>query len=413
MNEPRVDVIQLQKRDPAAWSALLSSHIGLEDVVVTAVTAQPLRYNASASTYSRRVTRYLLSLDNHTDPITFIGKRTTPFEAYFYRDLADQLPFVAPRCWFLHVAEDVGWVILDDVPNHVHRDDWTAVDIDDALRNLAQMHAKFWGKIDLQTKSPWLTHFIDKQEITYTFEDLRHEQSQYFEEGPAALLSEHAIQNSGRLAPRLLAAANGLIVMRDLGGWPGVLGESHLAAAADLIDDPVPILEPLLNLPITLLHGNPHTYHWHLTLFDEQRLLDWRDVTTGPGICDLVNFQEQFHLLYARNGTVYVHVRHDSPATVETIIDSYILSMKAELGSNFDARAFRLALPAARCLHVILNWFPMFASWFDQMPSKFTWQRVNRMSDAELIGTSMQPLIGYRPYLRTVFQRFLQAYRML
>ena len=413
MNEPQVDINQLQKRDPIAWTALLSSHAGLEDVVVTAVTAQPLRYNASVSTYSRRVTRYVLSLANHSDPISLIGKRTTPREAYFYRDIADRLPFVAPRCWYVEIVDDVGWIIIDDVPNHIRRDDWVAVDVEDVIHDLANMHATFWNQKTLQEAYPWLAHFVARHEKQYSLEDLRREHKLYFEEGPAAVISSHALKNAGRLAPRLLEAANGLVVMRDLGGWPGVLGESHLSAAADLIDDPVPMLEPLLNLPDTLLHGSPHTYHWQVTLFEERRLLDWRKATIGPGLCDLINFQEQFDLLYARNGTMYVHVRRNSPISEETIIDTYLLALKAELGPQFDARLFRQAVPAARCLHVILNWFPHFASWFDQLPSKFSWQRVNRMSDAELIGTSMQPLIGYRPYLRDVFSRFLRAYRML
>lgn len=413
MNEPRLDVIQLQKRDPAAWTLLLSSHVGLEDVVVTAVTAQPLRYNASVSSYSRRVTRYLVSLSSHSDPITFIGKQTTPQEAYFYRDLAPGIPFVAPRCWFVHIVNDSAWVILDDVPNDYGRDKWVHNDVEDVIGDLAAFHAASWNQREAFAELGWLPHFIGRKRKTYTWDELRREHAVYFEEGPAAVISKHAINHAGRMAPRLLEAANGLVVMRELGGWPGVLGESHLAAAADLLDDPVPMLEPLLNLPVTLLHGDPHPYHWHLSLFGERRLLDWREASYGPGLWDLIGFQEQFDLLYARDGMRYVHVRQDSPSDEETIIDSYMLAMKAELGSRFDARTMRLALPAARCLYVITRWFPHFATWFDQMPNKYMWQRINRMSDAELIGSSWQALVGYRPYLRDVFRRFLQAYRML
>jgi len=41
------------------------------------------------------------------------------------------------------------------------------------------------------------------------------------------------------------------------------------------------------------------------------------------------------------------------------------------------------------------------------------WQRLNRMPEAELAERSLQPMIGFRPHLKGVFQRFLQAYRML
>jgi hypothetical protein len=90
-----------------------------------------------------------------------------------------------------------------------------------------------------------------------------------------------------------------------------------------------------------------------------------------------------------------------------------MLAMSHRLGSQYDARSIRLAIPATRCLHVLLNWFPHFANWFAEMPSKYTWQKVNRMSDEQLAGTIFQPIVRFRPYLSAVFQRFLRAYRSL
>src|SRR5690606_41890300 len=105
------------------------------------------------------------------------------------------------------------------------------------------------------TPAPAIPHFLRRAEGSYSWDEWRRSESSLLEEGPAAVLSRHAVRNAGRLAPHFLRAANGLVVIRDLGGWPGVLGESHLAAAADLLDDPVPMLAPLLDLPVTLLHG--------------------------------------------------------------------------------------------------------------------------------------------------------------
>ncbi|MFN2135313.1 MAG: phosphotransferase, partial [Candidatus Promineifilaceae bacterium] len=200
---------------------------------------------------------------------------------------------------------------------------------------------------------------------------------------------------------------------RALGGWPGVLGESHLSAAADLLDDPVPMLEPLSRLPQTILHGDMHHYHWHVTLFEQRRLLDWSNVTLGPAVYDLITFQERFDLLETGDSLRPVYARSDSPIDEETMIDSYLLAMNAELGSHFDARAMRLAIPAARCLHVLVNWFPYFAGWFDQMPDVYTWQRVNRAASDESSSMAIRPMLVYRPYLKRVFRHFLQAYRML
>ncbi|UCC54653.1 MAG: phosphotransferase [Anaerolineaceae bacterium] len=413
MNESQVDVVQLQKRDPQAWTALLAGQDGLEDVVVTAVTAQPLHYNSTTNDYSRRVSRYLVSLANNSDPIPFIGKKTTLNEALFYRDLAPTLPSIVPRCWFVHIFEDAGWVVIEDVPNHVRRDRLSHQDVEEVLGNMVEFHAAFWDQPEIGRHYSWLPHFVDRDHKRYTWRELRQEYPVYFEQGPSALLSEHALIHTGRLTPRFLEAANGLAVMRSLGGWPGVLGESHLAAAEDLLDDPVPMLEPLLHLPSTLLHGNMHKYHWHLTLFRENRLLDWRNVALGPAILDVVSFQEQFDLLFSNSKLLSVNPYEDPPVTEETIIDSYLLAMKAELSRQFDARQMRLAIPAARCLQILTTSFPYFATWFDQMPDKYTWQRVNRMTEPEPVGRSLDNIIRYRPYLRKVFQRFLQAYRML
>jgi len=413
MNESRVDMVQLQRRDPQAWTAMLAGQDGLEDVVVEAVTAQPLQFNNSTTDYSRRVTRYLVSMGNTSDPVPFIAKKTEPNEALFYRDLAPKIPFVAPRCWFTHIFEENGWVIIDDVPDHIPRERWSSQDVEEVIGDIAMFHVAYWAQSELTEHYPWLPHFIGRGQKTYSLDQLRQEQKVYFEEGPAALLSEHALQHVGRLAPNFLEAANGLAVMGALGGWPGVLGESHLAAAADLLDDPVPLLDPLLHLPPTLLHGDLQKLHWNLTLFQERRLLDWRKVSIGPAIYDLINFQEQFDLLFTRDGLPYVYGPQNSPATEETILDSYMLAMKKKLGSKFDAREMRQALPAARCLYILTTWFPYFATWFNHLPDKYTWQRINRMTDAELMGRSLPPMLGYRSHLQNVFQRFLQAYRML
>jgi hypothetical protein len=409
MNESKLDVAQLQKRDPTAWTALLCSELEAENVVVTAVSAEPLRTLFPHSN-SRQVMRYVLTLTDHTDPITFIAKHTNGTEAVFYRDITPRIPSLAPRCWFAHIVGDEGWIVMDDVPNHFPPHKWSSDDVEDVIGDMVSLHTTFHNRA-AEMRSYGFPHFIGERE--YTWQELRQEQAVYFEEGPAALLSEHAIHSAGQLAPVLLQAANGLSVMRALGGWPGVLGESHLTVAADLLDDPVPILEPLVNLPETLLHGDPHCHHWHLTLFDERRLIDWQQAVVGPGVCDLVSLLEQFDLLYEDGSRWNIQVRSERPATEETIIDSYLLAMRNRLGSSFDARAVRQAIPAARCLYVLTNWLPHFATWFSQMPNKYTWQKVNRMSDEQLTGTIFQPLIGFRPYLAAVFQRFLRAYRTL
>lgn len=422
-----VDVLQLQRRDPAAWSALLIRAAG-GDVefapVVTAVTSEPLEgLNFSAPSLvsesaalvaaSRRARRYVLRLDGVSDPVSYIGKRTTAAEAIVYRAVGPRVPGILPHCHYAHVDGDRSWVILDEVPDDFPPARWTGLDLDGAASSLGALHAATWeDAADLETLGR-LPHYRRLEgEAPQRFDEAR---GLLIDEGPGAIISEHAISVAGRLAPRFLAAANGLLVMRDLGGWPGVLGESQLGAAADLIDDPLPLLDALADLPDSLLHTGAHPYHWRVTLFGEQYLIDWSMAQRGPGVLDLVGLLEHYPLVFSGEGQpIGLWAARDlSPAEEEMAVDSYLLSLSSELGPRFPARAVRQSLPAARCLHTLLTWFPYFASWSGEMPNKYVWQRVNRMSDSELVSHGMGELIGLRPYLAGVFARFLQAYREL
>lgn len=408
MDKSTLDIAQLQKRDPAAWTTLVRRALENDDVTVTDARVVPMRaYPRNGNRH--HVFRYLLTLAGHSDPIAFVGKRTNAVETTFYQAIAPRIPFLAPRCSFASLAGDEGWIVIDDVPNHFPPHKWKPAHVEEVILGLADLHASFWGQEESLLQEG-LPAFIGHKR--YTMEELKSTHDVYFEEGPGATISEHAINHAGRLAPQLLQAANGLTVIRDLGGWPGILGESQLRAAADLLDDPVPMLEPLRNQPLTLLHGDPSNYHWRLTLFDELRLFNWRHVMIGPGVYDLVSFLEQFDLLYA-DSPPGMRMRQSGQDSEETMIDTYVLAMSGKLGSQFNARAFRQAIPAARCLFILTSWFPRFAKWFSEMPNKYAWQKVNRMSDDRLAESVFRPMITLRPYLAGVFERFLQAYRTL
>ena len=408
MNQSQLVAMQLQRRDPTAWTALLRECLNAEDVVVTAVSAEPIHYPSQRS----KLTRYLLALDNHTDPIALIGKNTDANEIAFYQHLACRVPHLAPRCWFIHppVENRDGWLLLDEVPNNILPEKWSINDVDDVIAKMADLHAAFWQQTDSLLDQGFSPLFAPK---TYTFKQLQAENPLLFKSGPGAVLSEHAVSAAGALTPKLLKAANGVAVMRALGGWPGILGETHLQLAADLLDDPLPMLEPLRTLPVSLLHGSPHTYHWMITLFEDLRLLDWHQTAVGPGICDLVSFLEQFDVISDRNVHGQGRIRGEWPVSEETIIDNYILGMKRRLGNKYNGRLHRNAIPAARCLYTLTNWFTFFAEWADDMPNHFTWQKINRMPAEEVLGTPYEPFVSYRPYLSTVFNRFLLACRSL
>jgi hypothetical protein len=408
MDKSKLDVAQLQKRDPAAWTLLLRGLLQTEDVSVKNVQVTTLR-PCPGGRCNHHAYRYILTLKDHSDPITLQGKRTSKVETSFYANIASQLPQLAPNCIFVFESGDEGWLLIDDVPDDFPPHKWTTADVEEVIHGLTDLHACFWNQGD-QLRSQGMSDFAGSKR--YSWPELKAQHEVYFEEGPASALSEHAIDSAGRLAPVLLQAANGLTVMRELGGWPGVFGESHLIAAADLLDDPLPMLEPLRNVPATLIHGNPYGYHWRLTLFDELRLIDWQKASIGSGIYDLVSFVEQCQLLYDQRA-LGMRLRRKKLATEETIVDSYMLAMSGKLGPQFDARAMRQVVPAARCLYVLSTWFTEFARWSSYMPGKYTWQKVNRLSDQQLAGTVYEPILALRRHLATTFRRFLQAYRTL
>ena len=409
MRQSKLLATQLQRRDPNAWTALLREQMGVDELVVTAVSAKPLDPHRKTS---RRMTRYILALAGHSDPVSLIGRHVAPVEAAFYSEFAPRLPHLTPRCHFLHQGEPNadGWAVLDDVPNDILPEKWAVTDVNAIIEKQANLHATFIDQA-AELTSAGLTPMLDRK--TYRWESLVAEQAVYFEEGPAAILSEHALTQAGQLAPLFLQAANGLVVMRDLGGWPGILGETHLTAVADLLDDPVPLLEPLRQLPQTLLHGDPNNRNWRVTVFEDQRLMGWQTAAVGPGIYDLVSFIEQFGLLENPEEESAIKMRPLWPMSEETMVDSYMLALSQRLGSRINTRALRQAIPAARCLYVLTNWFPHFATWFEEMPNKYTWQKVNRMADREFADTPLHSFMQLRPYLSGVFERFLLAYRSL
>ncbi|MCP4418883.1 MAG: phosphotransferase [Chloroflexi bacterium] len=409
MRQSKLLATQLQKRDPNAWTALLREQVGKDDLVVTAVSAKPITPHKKSS---RHATRFLLSLAGHSDPISFTGQHIDPTEAIFYREFAPRLPDLAPRCHFLHQATShaSGWAVLDDIPNDILPEKWAATDVSAILDKLAHMHGLFWDQF-AELTSAGLTASLERKGVSW--ETLIAEQKIYFDEGPGAILSEHALTQAGQLATQFLQAANGLVVLRDLGGWPGILGETQLTAVADLLDDPVPMLEPLRQLPQTLLHGDPNNSNWRLTVFEDQHLTGWQTAVVGSAICDLVSFIEQFALLENSEQNGMMKTRPLWPINEETMIDTYMLALSHRLGARLNTRALRQAIPAARCLYVLTKWFPHFATWFEAMPNKFTWQKINRMSDSDLADTPLHGFMQLRPYLSGVFERFLLAYRSL
>jgi hypothetical protein len=412
-----LEVEELRKRNPHAWTLLLTQRLGAPDVIVEAVGEEPLETDDGAS-------RYLLSLAGCQEPIGLVGKETNAVEAMFYEFFAPALAHFTARCYFHYVGLQEGWLVLADVQNDHAPETWTPGDIEILIGNLASLHAAYWNKRDVldQYGLPVLlerTHQPGDAKIGGRVDDQPPEQpssqSRRIERWLSRqqrMLTEHAMRTAGpTLAPLLQQASEALETLRRFRGWPGIVDDRHMAALADLLDDPLPMLFPLRQLPSTLLHGNPSADKWRVTLFGDHYLMDWQMTTIGPGVYDLVRFIDQVGLV-AGNGA-----RGESqPAATaeETMVDSYILAMRGELGARFDARSTRLAVPAARCLLALVDWTPRLSGWLNDMAiDQETWFAMSELPEGTLREAGLAEVIGWRQSLSLIFERFLRAYRLL
>jgi hypothetical protein len=413
-----IRVQSLQKLNPFSWTSLFNQQHDSHDIVVTRVDQVPV------SDYKGLI-RYIVSIKDHTDPITLIAKKTHANEACFYYESSRHLSFLLPKSWFIHVSGNDSWILMEEVYKDRPASKWTSGDVEKIIENLASFHSIYWDRARyLQQlglylhlgrtpdKGPW-TQQSGIQSVK-TLDSKLNDGANIAEEKSIdqGIISQHALQYSGNLAPILLKAAKGLKILREARGWPGVINDRHLEAMADLLDDPVPMLHPLRQLPLTALHGNPSPHHWHLSIFDECRLTGWGSVSIGPAIYDLLSFLEQFDLLEDESGGWCD--RGPWPLTEETMVDSYLLAMKAKLGPRFNASDHRLAIPASRCLRLITTWLPRFTDWFHQGRYNFnTWQKLNYLTDEQLIQAGFVQVVSIREYLSRSLTRFLEAYRSL
>lgn len=408
-----MEINALISLETEAWTEILSR--GLEDqtISVNSVDAIPL---------NRDTTRFLISLDGQSDEISFLGKRTNAREASFYCEASSSLSFLTSPCWYSYINGVEGYVVLDDSPNDRTPEQWTEMDVERVIGNMANLHLAYWNQLEKLQAFRWLPYSImpvvdepagnkkkkknskDKIETSTLYDG-----TQPVLEGSGPL-SHHAVKNGGPLAPVFQDAAIGLQLLRQLGGWPGIIEDKHLVAMAELLDDPVPMLYPLRRLPSTMLHGNLFPHNWRMSMFGDCTLVDWQQLSIGPSVCDLVNFTERFELLYTQDKGWYT--RESWPVSPETMVDTYILHLYDAQWPLLDTRSIRQAIPAARCLYVISQWLPQFSQWCRSYTSA-TWQELIRMDDQELIDVGLSNMAGMRPYLEGLFSRFLSAYKLL
>ena len=407
-----MNVEQLKSGSVEAWTWLIRQQLNMTAEIVIGVQAESI---------SSSQTRYLLTLSNYTEPISLIGNDTNHTEFAFYSQYATGFNDIAPSPWFNWFDHDGGWVVTEENGPYHAPSTWSRSDLELVIEKLAKFHGQWWGSnvqaADLP-KHPTLESYAHIEQIQLHNKQysgrfgLRNAKRR-----PNTPPVVETAQPFGAAVPELMLASIGFKILKKLGGLPDVVEAVHLNALDNLLRHPEIMLQYLHNVPLTLLHGQPVAENWRINLNDEVRLVNWRQVSVGPAICDLATFIESY---------IFWHTpRPDSHRLVhgsleELLVDHYFMNLGENVSLEGDSHPGssrylrRYALPAAICWHTVSHWLPTFADWFNHLPqSRHTWEMLDDMKLESLNHWGMQSLNQYRPAIGAIFERFLKAYKLL
>ena len=292
-------------------------------------------------------------------------KHTTQEEVQVYRELQDQIPLALPEILFTDLsdrndlADRNSLCIYAGLPAGKPSLEWSLADELGALGDLAKLHAAFW---EMQVgSSGWLRPL---QETIYA--DLK-------------------------------AARRGVRLLRQIGGWHGIITEDRLTLMEVLLADPSKLLAAVDKLPVTLLHGDPWQPNW-IILGDRRVLLDWQTACVGPAIWDVVYFLEM-------SGEGGGALRIGEEEAVRAYLDALECALNRPLGAFSED--FRAAFEPVSLLQTLIRWplyacdylfpletYPFLARFWLALPGLLRAWLSNRAAWAEL------------EYYRQTFERF-------
>jgi hypothetical protein len=345
---------QLVSGVPQAWAELLGRP-------VRQVTTCRPRYKGSSS----QLRRLDVSLESG-GRLAVLVKFTNSCEARVYRDLAAHLPLNVPLAYYTEGS----LCILEALPPAKPITAWSEQDERLVLGDLARMHASFWCSPELDNY-PWLTCLQDE------------------------------------LNERLDKAERGLRLMREVGGWPGLITPHTLEVMDALLADRARLLRPLADLPLTLIHCDTWQPNWVL-LDDRRILLDWQSAARGPAVWDVTYFLEM-------SGEAGGRLPLEESQALNAYWDALAGALHDSLQSFADDRMrheFWAAVPAVSVISTLTRW-PMYAVDYLRPVERFpalarVWKGLphglRRRIEAGIIWTDLE-------YYRQVFARFEERAR--
>jgi hypothetical protein len=200
------------------------------------------------------------------------------------------------------------------------RDDltWTSFDYRLVVRDMAQLHAKYWGRTDFLTYD-WLWR-PDREALHLHM----------------AGLAEVAEGVSGSWLE---------------GTLPEMFGRGKLSLMRRVLSQYPRMVRPLNAPGLTLCHGDYWFHNVLLTRAGARVLIDWQGSRIWSGIWELAYF---LNLLLAVSPGVY----REMPVPEESVVRWYVQGLEAA-GVSIPESDFNRAFLAARVLHPLLHWLPM------------------------------------------------------
>lgn len=342
-----LDTLRLRNGDVRAWTALAQAQ-------VRRVKVMPMRRGWSGA----KLVKYRVALDEG-QVLEYVGKRIHAGEARVLEVLSGKPPIDIPRVYFVQA----GWCVMEALPIGKPPVEWTAGDTHAALTNLACLHAAFWD-----CAPDWLGRL-----------------------------------DSAGLNRRLDRAARGLDLIERIGGWPGLIEPGLMSTMRWTLDHRERFIAPLLDQPVTLLHGDAWMSNWNIA-GDRCSLLDWSEAAAGPAVWDVNYFSEIAAVYQAADGRWQVCL---PPVGRDEAVTFYLDRLEHTLGQKVDRAAFTSALAAAFVVNTLTLWMGFaedYGAWTNLM-SAVGWllARLPEPLRRALEGLALQ---NQGDFLRQTFARF-------
>jgi hypothetical protein len=306
--------------DPAFLQPLVREHLADPTAVVENISVRPLAGGTSGQALSL-VTVTLAACGETVDLVLKQCAAVPPVEVLFYRSLVPKVPVSVPRPLWTALATETdraAWVLMEKVAV-VGSGPWTASAYHAAIEDVARLHALYWGRTEMLTM-PWLWR-PDQPAITTA----------------ATMASAIDLVHTSWVQQAL----------------PDILTDACLAAIEQTLPRWGALVDDLLSLGVTLVHGDLWWRNIMLLPDGRRTFIDWGACRIFAGIWDLAYFIDLLRAVWHGEYRIL-------PVPEERLVSWYQEALRT-YGVEPSHADFRRAYSAARVLEPLEQWFGQLA----------------------------------------------------